>query len=773
MFFKSVLAQQDTTILSQDQLRTEDILPLELKSTSQRTITTFQTNQSIQNTPYTAYIVTKGDIRRNDYTTLTDVLSQVPGVFVSPIGSASEGELFMMRGLRGNRYTEIMVNGMSIKPMMAAGMPLAAQVPIRQAERIEIIQGTSSAEFGFGANAGIINIILKDSERPIFTQADLSVGDFGYTNIDVMFGGKLGRGDRVLKFSAWGSSTVFNDWNLPYQEISSGTPGQFDVHSSFIYDSYYEHQSRLYQTTANYRGTPLRAVRNSFPHQSRQFGLRFQYKKLDFGIGYRNRRDHAALGMNPLALGYHNSSSFKGEQIPYLTFVRKPGNNTINYRSNTSLSVYLLDRRSSQQPIQNYVAYGYEKRSLQLLKEAGIDITPAIIDSIRTANYLENLDNERYDFGFHYQVKTKHVFTAKLWNRHQLLFGFGADFSAGLPEVNYLVNPVGESFDFFRPQNIVLDGLARNINTGPVFFGNFNTFLQTDFNWNKFNVSAGTRLIYYDKFYIEPRGSLTYRLNPNLTVRASIGLDHWFPNPYFDRKTYAFDENLQNSNFLINPYSAERTLSIESGVRWKIRDRYHFDITYFATNTSNLLRYDYRANYESELLILNPRQLNAVGYFNFPESYKRLGGVQAQIELNDFINVNGLKLKLGGLVHYGVYNLTGDKQQTVNAIEDFPNVLVQASAYYKLGNDWFFSLENVFHFPVPSVDMYQDTGPPGFISNLMIRYNFSENFGIYAKGLNILNSETAGISATETPDALYYNPQPLFRLRLGANYRME
>ena len=57
------------------------------------------------------YVITQEEILNNGYTTLVDILKTLPGFRVSQPGSAQLGETFVMRGLLGNNYCKIMING--------------------------------------------------------------------------------------------------------------------------------------------------------------------------------------------------------------------------------------------------------------------------------------------------------------------------------------------------------------------------------------------------------------------------------------------------------------------------------------------------------------------------------------------------------------------------------------------------------------------------------------------------------------------------------------
>jgi len=109
--------------------------------------------KQISDLPFTSYVVTKKDIQENNYRTLTDVLKNIPGVRVSQPGSPKTGESFTINGLLGNYYTKILINGIPVNPSGAAGMPVGAQLPIKQAERIEIITNGRGDKYYYRAKS--------------------------------------------------------------------------------------------------------------------------------------------------------------------------------------------------------------------------------------------------------------------------------------------------------------------------------------------------------------------------------------------------------------------------------------------------------------------------------------------------------------------------------------------------------------------------------------------------------------------------------------------
>ena len=216
--------QEDSLRLDFSQLNWKDINSNENLLEGTKVISGSRSEKKIADLPFTIFVITGEEIRKNGYLTLTDVLKRLPGIRVSQPGSALEGETFLMRGLLGNTYAKILVNDMPVKPFGVRGMPIGAQLPIREAERIEVIYGPAATIYGADASAGIINIILKESERPIYVQADLGFGGDGFENLDIMFSGKMGKDKKVLKFQVFGSYTAFNDRKIKYDTSTLYNP---------------------------------------------------------------------------------------------------------------------------------------------------------------------------------------------------------------------------------------------------------------------------------------------------------------------------------------------------------------------------------------------------------------------------------------------------------------------------------------------------------------------------------------------------------------------
>ena len=184
-------AQPDSSaIISLDVLNAEDLNPELL--TDQQTITSAsRLPQDIRDIPYTGYVITNEQIRQRGYATLVDVMKDLPGVKVSQPGSAIHGETFLMRGLFGNYYVKILVDDLPIQPSATSGMPIGAQLPVAQAERIEVLFGPAAAIYGADAMAGVINIVTKKADKPYFLDADIAARVPGHLSLMLRLPGSL------------------------------------------------------------------------------------------------------------------------------------------------------------------------------------------------------------------------------------------------------------------------------------------------------------------------------------------------------------------------------------------------------------------------------------------------------------------------------------------------------------------------------------------------------------------------------------------------------
>ena len=133
--------------------------------------------ESIKDIPASVYIVTRKDIQKYGYQTLSDIISHIPGVYNIYNYDGAPGN-FGVRGFWNpnsqNSSIAILVNG--IKQIAISDSdrshPLERiNVLPESIDRIEFIKGPMGVIYGNGASFGVINIITNESLNNAFSAA--------------------------------------------------------------------------------------------------------------------------------------------------------------------------------------------------------------------------------------------------------------------------------------------------------------------------------------------------------------------------------------------------------------------------------------------------------------------------------------------------------------------------------------------------------------------------------------------------------------------------
>lgn len=123
--------------------------------------------------------ITREEIARHNWRSLSEVLSQVPGLYVVDDGVIpSVGVRGVTGGLRaGTRILRVMINGVQVnfRPDLTAFIG-PEYIPMEAVERIEIAKGPLSALYGANAFLATVNVITRTPEQGVHWE----VGARGY-----------------------------------------------------------------------------------------------------------------------------------------------------------------------------------------------------------------------------------------------------------------------------------------------------------------------------------------------------------------------------------------------------------------------------------------------------------------------------------------------------------------------------------------------------------------------------------------------------------------
>lgn len=788
IIYVAAMAQTDSIPMPIARLDEDDILAQ--KEAEKRTIVrcATRTEQEIGEVMNTVFVVTGAEILRNGWITLTDVLRNVPGIRVSQPGNALEGETFLMEGANGNQEVEILINDIPIRPTGAMGMPIGAQLPIRQAERIEVLYGPGGGYYGRQANAGIVNIILKETERPLFTQADLNFGRNGYTSLDLFFGGKLGRDRNIFRFAIYGSSTVADDRDLFH---ANERPELFEANRYLLpgQDSFFyllaDHFEGIRRPDPD-GSESSRALLAKTPHESRHFGINMRWHGLQLSYNRLYRSDHSSIGLSPLAASYANSQTFIGEKIETFSLGARRVRPRGGMHYTLSAVFYKIDDRSTEAWVSPMLTTSFMKH---------IDPDGQFTEDDR-GNWLF-YNQTIYYYQTRYLMATSADFRQEIrWNRRywkalQIELGQVSEVDWLRPLARYSLEPA-QSIGYFRKRSNFSSFLQ---DYDADLYGILSAYGQAHLRVKKFQFLASKSwsldldfhsdqrlFVGYSPFdWLQLRGGrarvsrqMPLQTNTNgIHLKTSIDTIYSVTGPEF-----AFLSYLPN----------ERTRSDEFGIRINKPGLLEVDLSFFRREKSN-----FAANgYFTERPIIDDfvKKYDTYGWQSDQNSRRTIRGFQAVVRPKEvpfeFVFLKkSIEFKWENHLFFthskGKTRMPGSSQ-TLDGIAGLPENILRFQTGFTFPKTTILLRFN-YESDAPTGEFYWKERWPRQSSrdldkgrqtiDFVFRRSMSKNFQIYFTMNNVFDRNFSGIDATGTPDDLFFNPQPTRQTRLGINYNMN
>lgn len=152
--------------------------------------------------------VTAAQIADRGYSTLTDLLRDLPGMETVEQYFSEVGTAVAVRGLAGNNAIVLLIDGMRVNPPGDEELPLRRDVSIRAAERVDVRYGPGTLEYGQNAVSLVINIVTGAGSRATAARALVGVGTLGTREAWAQFGATLGGGrDSSVRLSGFAHRT--------------------------------------------------------------------------------------------------------------------------------------------------------------------------------------------------------------------------------------------------------------------------------------------------------------------------------------------------------------------------------------------------------------------------------------------------------------------------------------------------------------------------------------------------------------------------------------
>ncbi len=753
-------------------------------TTRLRVVSASRSNKFIDELPVTIHVITRDEIIRNHYHTLSDVLKSLPGIRVSTPGSGELGDTYQVRGLIGNFYTLVLINGLPVKPSVVTGMPLGAQLPVRQAEHIEIIYGPGAAIYGADAASGVINIITRKAEEGTFVGGDISLGQKDFNYINFIIGGKAGKNRDIINYTFYGSKTEISDLNLSdgfeevynplnyYQnrgrtiEIGGVNYLPSEITRDLINNNFADEASFVNQYyPSRYEGDAFLPEIENLPAANHMIGVQLEYRGLQISYDNMYRRVHSSIGRSTYFFKYNNPQNFWGENIQRATLSYDKAIGPL-FRTTTNLSNlwYSMDNNSS----------------------LGVTF-------VGTTDRVYLFSSSR-DFLF------EQIFTITPSRNFELVVGGTYQQSSNLPLTNYLKSPYdfkkfGHYENFTNPNDLLLGNFGFN----PLFFTNFAGFAQSYWLLNRFTVMGGLRYdknsVYGDSF--NPRFALLYKFTPVTSLRVSLGYAFKAPPASIKYQSIAFPapQDQNRIKYMVVPVNMvtpgaslqpENYKSIELGFKTKFARRIDLNLSFYINEIGNLILDDYALTDPLNLpgaYIENPATDSVLYRRNVTNAWSRLYGIQGTARWNNLIP--GIKFNLEGSLSVASRSesIPGLKEITglLGGFKLMPNHFGQLKASFSPAKNLYIHVETswmskwlrvIDPFETFFKDLFDDVDGY-YVMDIRMNYRFSENLRTFIRIDNLLDEKYGGLGVSGLATDLPFNPQLRRHIQIGLTYNLN
>jgi outer membrane receptor for ferrienterochelin and colicin len=760
-----------------EKLGTDDLF-FQDDSIEMNVISASRSSKRIGELPITIYVVTREEIIRNHYNSLIDVIKSLPGVRVSQPGSGELGESFQLRGLIGNLYTMILINGLPIKPSAVIGMPILSQLPIRQAERIEVIYGPAAAVYGADAVSGVINIITKESDKGTFVMGDVSLGQFDYRSSNFMIGGKTGKNKNIMQYSFYGGLSEVSDLNIKsgYQDVYNPLHYLQNSGKEFtIGANTYEPvkitenilQSAGISTSdfiaanypKNYKGGLTIPEIEDLPSSSNFLGFQLKYRDISLSFNNMYRRSHSSLGQSSYLFNYNNPQNFWAENIRSTTLSYNH-EWTPKFTTTTNFSdlIYRMDNNSS-------------------MGVSFIDYTDKV--------YRYSASND---------ILIEQLFTVMPFNGLEIMSGITYQYSGILPQTNFLDTPFNpRDYSFFSDKIKLTDSAVNKFGFNPGTDHNFSLFTQTYYSVKSFRFMGGVRIDNNSHYglSVSPRIAGLYIMNPRTSFRGSLGFAYKAPPSSMAWQSLAYRAGINHDSLIYisipNPsLEPEKYRSVELGLIKKYRKGLNLNISIYYNEIRNRImdRNIPLSQLGLPLAIIKPDTATVFSKINSQQSISRLYGLQATFKVNDIVKSIHMN---------GELSLTFAKSS-----EKFPEIFQIASNYlsnFKLIPNHFGQLKismqptkNLYiqvtsiwesswlRVIIPFKELYNELirNIDGFYSmDIVANYKIGINLNGFIKVNNIFDERYGGPGYSGMNTPLPYDPQIGRSIHVGLTYTLN
>ena len=551
-----------------------------------------------------AHVITEETIKARGYSTLLDLLEDMPQIEIAHLAGTDTGNILTVQGINGNERIQIFIDGTRVTPVTGNFYALGRQFSLKNAKRVEIVLGPMSALYGADAFTGVINIVTKSGEDLENQNLSGSYGNYNTQNYSAVAGGKI----RFLE-NAFFSVTA--------DSYHSDGPSMPKYHSSDFswYNS--EYQTGRMKTFTGETTVPFR----DFNADENAFFTHVRLSMNNFELGWvkMSESHSSSLGMKP------EYSLYAEDAIVKTNYETLSGNHI--YRSenekwtfNTSLSSHFYELDPETKFINIYSnyddAYKYARDKSSVIEEK--------------ANCKIG-EESLFLFGLSYQDHLVLPRTADLSS------AYNRDLSA-------------DSQGFVYPGSDIYDSSGTYLGISQDFYFNeySNTGAYAQFNFKEYSAVQATLGIRYDRNsrygdYLNPRAGLVFKPHKKTNFKLLYGEAFLAPSPdktYQHYGSFYADTNtvtgLRSSYF----YLPNTDLKPEKIRSFQLEASYKFTDTFWLSfNGYNSYVYD---------MIRTKRDKTITSFKGVPVSY-----IQTFVNTDDIGRIYGGTLRMDAITNLG------------------------------------------------------------------------------------------------------------------------
>jgi outer membrane receptor protein involved in Fe transport len=501
--------------------------------------------EKISDTPANVIVITREQIETRRYTSLSDLMRDLPGVQFQDRSNQILYHVVTFRGhLLSNKFL-ILQDGIRIDSPTGESLPLAENFPLYHAKQVEIVYGPASAVYGTDAFGGVINIITENPKEIDGGKIGVTAGNHDYHYAYAYAGKKLN--DQV-SISIGAHQHHFND-----KDLANDYPNLFQM-----------------TNLTNSNGQLVENAKDRSPFTAPAKSESF-YSKLAL-------TDHLTIGYqrnilrNPSTTGEPPKITPYGEDLIW---------ETITDNLYAKYHHYFNEQLNGTTQIEYS---GYEIGEESKFRNRYCEYISCYLYAKGTKESIEQQ--------LHFKIDDVHQLTGGLSYAHY----YSIPKTTDLPiPYNTSLSPSQQNLYHMGTNNTLpIDIIELRYHTRAIY-------LQLQSAWDKqWSSTIGLRYDYNSRYgeTFNPRVGLVYRLNPRTIFKLLYGEAFRAPSAMDSYETYGIFTGKQNANgeYLSSSFKVpnpnlqpEKAKSLEFNILHRIDEHLNVVLNTYYTKANNLI----------------------------------------------------------------------------------------------------------------------------------------------------------------------------------------